>query len=174
MNYLEEPGVLIQNLRVLNTLKLPIPSSRCAPVPLEWVWFTVTYELYMSFIIGRNNSFGTIFLWLLNDDHRLLMSWKMSNRVVIVVTAILLLVTVEMLLAAVATSVSQQDFDSGADGGMKSLKIELIKSSILNKLTCSGHQNLEIGCHWKFSWASTTTVQVPRWRPRQSGTNLTA
>ncbi|XP_029342944.1 growth/differentiation factor 8 isoform X2 [Acyrthosiphon pisum] len=62
------------------------------------------------------------------------MDRKMTNVVVIAVTAVLLLVTAETVLAAIAAADSQQDVNNGADGGMKSLNIELIKSSILNKL----------------------------------------
>ncbi|CAI6348336.1 unnamed protein product [Macrosiphum euphorbiae] len=58
----------------------------------------------------------------------------MPNVVVIAVTAVLLMVTVETVLSAITAADSQQGVDNGADGGMKSLNIELIKSSILNKL----------------------------------------
>jgi len=62
------------------------------------------------------------------------MGQKMPNAVVIAVTAVLLLVTVETVLGAVSAADSKQSFDSGADGKIKSLNIELIKSSILDKL----------------------------------------
>ncbi|XP_022180358.1 growth/differentiation factor 8-like [Myzus persicae] len=64
------------------------------------------------------------------------MSWKMPNVMVITVTAtLMLLATVETVSAGVATiDERQQDLDSEYDGGIKSLNMELIKSSILDKL----------------------------------------
>ncbi|XP_025194743.1 growth/differentiation factor 8-like [Melanaphis sacchari] len=105
----------------------------------------------------------------------------MPHTVVVVVFAIILfLVPGQTLLTTTVAADRQQDFDSGdGDGGMKSLAIELIKLSILNKLGMQqppefgDRRLLQVQLQKYHNNSGSSTVTAPQFQNRLHHLNAT-